>query len=56
MSGRGPKPVSMPPDEQFHNHLSVQGKLLGTPKNQVLNPAHVQQAKIKVYETQVKGF
>jgi hypothetical protein len=42
MSDPAPKPVSMPPDAQFHNRLSVEGKLLGTLKNQVLNLVHVQ--------------
>lgn len=42
MSGPATKPVSMPLDERFHNHLSVQGKLLSTQMNQVLNPVHVQ--------------
>lgn len=36
------KPVLVPLDEQFHNHLSVQGKLLSIQMNQVLNPVHVQ--------------
>jgi hypothetical protein len=37
-----PTPASVPLDEQFHNHLSVQGKPLSTQMSQVLNPVHVQ--------------